>query len=886
VTAPGIPGVTALGDTLNQGLLAACERYGENWFLRQVRPDGSFEDIGRPLFLDMALRAAAWCQAHGLSPGDRAILCLENSPAWGAVYFGILLAGGVAVPIDAQSTPGDAAYYLETTRARLVFAAEASLFGGSDTVMATDIPAVLASDPLPKERMHPAAPGDLAVLIFTSGTTGMPKAVMLTHANLMANLEGIRRLELLLPEDNFLAVLPLHHAYPCMVNLLTPLFLGVRSTYIATLKPEAILGALKTAGVTILVLTPQYLGVFHRRIVKRFEDLPLGAGRLLLSLLRISAGWPADPLTSVRRAVLRGVGPRFRFFLTGGAKSDPALLAEMAALGLTVLEGYGLSETAPVVSINPPGSGKPGSVGHALPGVEMRIDGPDNEGYGEILVRGPNVMAGYFENPEASAKALQDGWFHTGDQGRLDAEGFLTVRGRERDIIVLPSGKKFPAEEVETHYRQAPSIGDIAVLPGPGGTLEAVITPNAEHFKTLDSPDIRHNIRWDLEFYSRDLPGYKRVRNFTILPGDLPKTRLGKLKRHLVEELLAEHRRKTQAAKSAAKQAGQRSAATAGGPDDAGQAGGADASAWPGLTPAGERVLAALREVSGEEAVTPSPHLELDLGLDSLKRVELLTVLEDATGQTLGEEDFFRLTTAGEVMALALAQAGNGEAAEGDAAFARGLLDPLPPELSGKIRLERDWTDSLVAGLLGGVVSGLARLLFRLEVRGRENIPPGGALLCPNHASYLDGFMLLAAVSRRERPRLFFLGLARFFEARLVAPLAVRLRLIPVDAGRLSEAMRLSAVVLGNGKLLCMFPEGGRTVTGELGEFRKGAAILARELQAPVVPVAIRGTFAAWPAGGKLRLRRVAVEFGKPLQTVRNIDEIREAVNNLLTHHT
>lgn len=872
--------MTTLWPTLGEGLLAACDAYGENWFLRQVQADGAFEEFSRTQILDMALRVASWCRVHGLSPGDRAIVCLENSPAWSAVYFGILLAGGVVVPIDVQSVPDDAAYYLEMTRAKLVFAAEASLFGAAGTVetlgatLASDIAAVLASDSLPREQAHSARSGDLAVLIFTSGTTGRPKAVMLTHANLMANLEGIRRLGLLLPHDNFLAILPLHHAYPCMVNLLVPLFLGVRSTYIATLKPEAILGALKTAGVTILVLTPQYIGVFYRRIVKRFEDLPLGAGRLLLSLLRTSIGWPVDPLAFVRRAVRRGVGPQFRFFLTGGAKSDPALLAEMAALGLIVLEGYGLSETAPVVSINPPGSGKPGSVGHALPGVEIRIAGPDDEGFGDILVRGLNVTPGYFENPEASAKALKGGWFHTGDQGRLDTDGFLTVRGRERDIIVLPNGKKFPAEEVETHYRQAPSIGDIAVLPGPDGTLEAVITPDAEHFKTLDSPDIRHNIRWDLEFYSRDLPGYKRIKHFTLLPGELPKTRLGKLKRHLVEELLAEYRRKAQAAKAVGP--GDPAQAAAGGDNSQ------DTALWPGLTPAGLHVLAAIRAMSGEAVVTPSAHLELDLGLDSLKRVELLTLLEDATGAAIGEEAFFRLATAGEVMALALAPARNGDATNGDTAAGRGLRDPLPPELLAKVRLELNRMDRLLAGVVGGVISMTARLGFRLEVRGVENIPQGAALLCPNHASYLDGFMVLAAVPGRHRSRLFFLGLARFFDSRLIAPLAARLRLIPVDAGRLSETMRLSALVLGNGKLLCIFPEGERAVSGELGEFRKGAAVLAQELQVPVVPVGITGTYAAWPAGGRLRLGRVVVEFGRPLQAVQDIEEVRQAVAELL----
>ena len=839
---PGVKGLASLSATLPQALYEAEKTWGQAWFIREVLESGGFRDISRREFLDLALRVGAWCLEQGLDPGDRAVLCLENSPAWGALYFGVLLAGGVVVPIDTASSKDDAAYYLERTSAKLIFASSATVFAENPpekAVLCTDWAAALAHAPLAPENIHQGRPQSLACLVFTSGTTGYPKAVMLSHANLLANVAEIDSLGLVRQSDNFLSVLPLHHSYPCMVNLIMPLVLGARVTYPASLKPEAILTALNKGQVSILVLTPQYAGLFYRRILKRFQDLPLGTGRALVRLLRTSLAWPVDPLAAVRRGIRRTISPRFRYFVTGGAKCEPQTITGMAELGLTLLEGYGLSEAAPVISINPPGAGRPGSVGPPLRGMEARIANPDDEGWGEIQVAGANVMSGYWRDEQATARALDNGWLRTGDQGRLDRDGYLYVRGRERDIIVLGSGKKFSAEEVEDHYRQAPSVADIAVLPGPGGGLEAVVVPDLAFMAATDSPDIKFNIRWDLDYLSQSLPPYKRIKGYTIITGELPKTRLGKLKRHEVEKLLEAH---GQAAETAS-------------PDQA----------WPALGGNGLKALRAIREVAGLSAVAPSAHLELDLGLDSLKRVELLALLEDHLRACLDEESFLRLNTAQDVVNLAersVTGPARIEAVEGQGDWKSLLEAPLDRRAEAKVRLLNGPGDRLATALLAWTVDLAARIFFRLETRGAGNIPEGRAIICPNHASYLDGFMILAALPPRRRLDMFFLGLARFFEAPVIRRLAVGLRLIPVSAGKLSENMRLSAHVLRHGKLLCLFPEGGRTLDGTLREFRKGAAILAREISVPVVPVAIKGTYEAWPAGGRPKLGRVSVTFG------------------------
>ncbi|MFZ5425987.1 MAG: AMP-binding protein [Thermodesulfobacteriota bacterium] len=841
--------------TLVEALETAVREFADGWFARSVREDGSFQDMDRRAFLVMALRVAAWCRDKGLPPGGRAVICLENSPAWGAVYFGVLLAGGVAVPVDAQSVPSDAAYYLQKSRASVVFTYRRDIFPAGlpeGCVLTVGTKEALSSAPLSLAEAHRPQPGNLAALIFTSGTTGRPKAVMLTHANLLANVKAVWGTGLLTRRDNFLAVLPLHHAYPCMVNLLVPLLTGARTTFVETLKPDAILSALKTAEVSILVLTPQYVGVFHRRILKKIEDMPIGLGRLAVRLLTVTAGRRPDRLAFLRRAIRRGIGPNFRYFLTGGARCEPEVIQGMAALGIPVIEGYGLSETAPVVSFNHPETGVPGSVGAPLEGVEARLDRPDQDGYGELLVRGPSVMPGYFEDPEATAKALGGGWLRTGDQARMDEAGRIFIRGRERDIIVLPSGKKFPAEEVETHYRQAPSVAEICVLQAPGGSLKAVVVPDMEFFRKTDSPDIRHNIRWDLEVLSRGLPPYKRVGNFTVVTAELPKTRLGKIKRHLVEKML-----------------------------ETGETGPDEPESWPELDESGRKAVEAVARASGVERFGPGAHLELDLGLDSLKRLELITLLEDALGRAVPEERFQRLATAREVADLAVELAGGAPTAEPGNGSGQGLLAELPENLAEKVRLEFGTFDKLATDALWGVIAGAARLGFGLEVRGGENIPDGPAIITPNHASFLDGFMVFAGVPRRHRMRLYFLGLARFFDSAMVKRLAARFRLISVDAGRISETMRLSARVLRSGGLLCVFPEGARTPTGELQKFRRGPVTLSKELGVPVVPVAITGTFEAWPVGGKLKRHKVTLTFGRPM-IPDSPEKMREAVEDLL----
>ncbi|MGC2433569.1 MAG: AMP-binding protein [Desulfobaccales bacterium] len=809
-----------------------------------------------------SLAVAGWLKARGVARGERVAILLENRPQWPLSYFGILLAGAVAVPLDPVSRWDHIGYTLEQTQARVIFTfpkvplSELQQLpflkwlvvvgeGGDSGAKLINFQEVLQS---PASEAGLPEPGlqDLASIIYTSGTTGMPKGVMLTHGNFAANCQGIAQLKAIREDDNLLSILPLHHAFPFTATLLAPLFARARITYLDTLKAEAIRKCIKEQRVTILVVTPQVLQHFYQGFRRQLEQIPWPVRPLLLGYLRVS--WrvfgylgvnPARPLLRKFRSAL---GEQFRFFVSGGAKLPESLGEDLARLGFEVLEGYGLTETSPVVTINPPEAPRLGSAGRHLVGVEIRIWHPDAQGVGEVLVRGDNVMAGYFQNEAATREALKDGWFHSGDLGYLDRDGYLYLKGRIKEILVLASGKKVSSEEVGQHYLQAPSIKEIFVTTDAGaGKLVALVAPDLDFFRKTGDVDIVDRVKWDLELLSQGLEPYKRVRDFVLVNEELPKTRLGKVKMQEAQRLYQERAGQTYSRKRPASE--------------------------EGLSPAGEMVLDVLIRQTGDPRISLDDHLELDLGLDSLGLVELLAALESRLNLKIRDEDFLGIFTVRELMGFIEEKnpEAAGEPREELAAWETILRTDPPPAVLRKLGLEGEWTARVATQGLASLLGPLFKLLFHLQVYGRERLEDRGCILCPNHASYLDGFILAYAVPGPLRPHLFSLGYAGYFDVPVIRNLLKLIRVIPVDSARhVVEAMQVSAHILRHGRILALFPEGFRTPSGELGRFKKGVAILARELEVPLLPVYIQGSHEAWPPGMALpRPRPIRVLFGR-----------------------
>jgi long-chain acyl-CoA synthetase len=841
----------------------------------QIQGEGGYRRLAFGEMVRQVRRLAGALIRAGLARGDRVALISENRPEWSVAYFGIVAAGGVAVPLDVQLGDAEVANVLRHAGCRMAIVsgkhAARPLAGGEgygtplrlvDLDAATaagetlSLPAILrdagAGEPV---RLPPVADEDLASILYTSGTTGVPKGVMLTHGNFSANVRSVQEFGLISAGDNLLGLLPLHHAFPFTVQLIV-LLSGAQITFPASLKGTDLVACMQETGVSVLVGVPQLFYMLRRGIVEQIERRSLPVRLLLRGLLRLSGALRLRGINVgalVFGAVHRRFGGRLRILCSGGARLDPAVGKDFLALGFGMTEGYGLTEAAPVVCFNPLGRMRPGSVGVPLPGVEVRILDPGPDGTGEILVRGGHVMRGYYHNPAATAEVLRDGWLHTGDLGRLGPDGYLTITGRAKEVIVLSSGKNVYPEEVEEQYLKSSFIKEVCLIPQTtdrGGAaaegLLALVLPDLDHFRAQGATNISETVRWDMENVGRDLAPYKRPTGLVIVKEGFPRTRLGKIQRYLVEQRYrAERARQADAAR----------------PAEA-----LDAALHEDEV--GRRVVAYLRQATKQAGIRLEDHLELDLGMDSLARVEMLTALEQALQADIPDEVAAECFTVRDVVerlrALRTDQASRAARARG-----RGwggiLAAPPSPEVRAVVETSGRIGSWALTAFSRMVCVAVFRTAYRLRVEGLEHVPLGGPfILIANHTSFFDAFLLAASLPHAVSQQVFYMGFEGFFRHPALAWYGRGVHVIPVDVDTyLVRALQASALILRSGKVLCVFPEGERSLDGRLRPFRKGVGILIRELKVPVLPAHVTGAFEAWPRGQRFpRVHPLRVRFG------------------------
>jgi long-chain acyl-CoA synthetase len=858
----------------------------------EVQHRDRLEQVSYARLREMAERTAAWLAMIGLDAGQRAAILADNDAAWCAAYLGILRRGAIAVPLDTNYKSSQVRTLLVDSGARVLFTtakhlttvlgarAEGAeltivLLHGSDPAAVSFEAMVGGNLPAPPVPPCSSRPSDPAVILYTSGTTSDPKGVVLTHANLLAERDGAFAVVRVDSGDAVLGVLPLFHALAQMANLLLPLSIGARVVFLETINTTELLRALKERGITVFACVPQFFYLIHQRVQGELDKrgaLARGLFRSLLTTNRVlrRVGWNAG--SWLFRRVHAVMGRRMRIMVTGGSKFDSAIGADLSAMGFNILQAYGLTETSGAATLMRPGDSHLEAVGHPLPGVEVRIGAPEagDEGAtdGEVLIRGPVVMQGYFNRADATAAALDaEGWLHTGDLGRLDPEGRLLITGRRKELIVLSSGKNIYPEEIEAVYRRSAFIREICVLglgrPGEPAAerLYAVVVPDEELLRERKIANVGDLLRFEIEGASVYLPHHKRVLGYEIWREPLPRTTTGKIRRFEIERRVRDR---------------EASATTPGGPPLSD-----DDRAWlerPELGP----ILAAIRKAARSGAtVVPEANLELDLGLDSMERVELLTSLEQRFGADIPEGEMQRLYTVRELAESVLAHS-TGDGGEESAAWG-ALLSPS--QIDSKALDASLRPHGLISIALFAAIKFL-RVVFRpgvrVEVSGLEQLPATGPLIIsPNHQSYLDPFVLLSALPLRIARQLFFVGATEYFESPLTRWLAQQVSLVPVDpdAG-LVPAMQAGAYGLGRGRILVLFPEGERSIDGSVKHFKKGAAILSRQLQVPIAPVAINGLFAIWPRNRPLAWRRllpgsgarVRLTFGTPIRPAAAVD--------------
>lgn len=814
--------------------------------------------------LSSAKSIASFLGSINIKQGDRVAIFSEGRPEWGITYLGISFVGATAVPIDIQLSPEEVKNLLRHSESKAIFVSEKGLkdfnppypplVKGGEGGLALEVINLDSQNFLEIARyphldsFHSPNPDDIASLIYTSGTTGIPKGVMLTHRNLLSNARSIIEAKIIDQDDCILSILPLHHSYPFMTNFLAPMLIGGKVVYLESLKGPDILKTMNEKGVTILIGVPQLFAMLRRGIMDKLSALPSFISKIFFFIMQLS--WPVREKTGINigkiffSSIHKKFGEKLRFFASGGAKLDPDVFKDLTNLGLTVVEGYGLTETSPVISFNPLKKTKIGSVGVPLPEIEVKIHNPDKDSAGEIIVRGPNVMKGYYKNPEETAKVLKDGWLYTGDLGYIDKEGYIHITGRAKEVIVLSSGKNIYPEEIENHYLQSPLIKEICIL-GIADELKAVIVPNTDYMKEQNIANFNEAVKWELNRLSLQLPTYKRIMGYEVFQSQLPRTTLGKLKRYAVKEILLAEPHKEEGTP----------------PEE---------DAFVLESPSGKKIIGQLYKLTDKRPIRLDHNLELDLGIDSLKRVELVVALGDAFSMELPDTFGTDIYMVRELITKIEAfQKGVGKGAA--TMVSKGWQEILKTEPSSRDLSSAGLHNGLLARLLIksglGLLKLLGKTLFRLEIKGVENIPKPPYIITPNHVSHLDGFVIAAGVPFELFMDLYFLGFEKYFTHWLTSPLSHILHVIPIDPDRyLKRAFQMSGYVIKKGKSICIFPEGGRAIDGNLQSFKKGVGILSRELNVPLVPTFIKGAYEALPRGTVLpRLEKISIAFGNPI---------------------
>jgi len=906
--------------------------------------------IARVQRLGEALRRA------GYRDGARIAVCMENRPAWPVGYLAVWYAGGVTVPLDpaldddvlarllahagavACVTSDELSSKLRAACAALDApplllsperrAGEAPTFVSWDGNPVDDQgarPEAAASDAGPEAAaipdLEPLASFDafvdqhgseardwrpavadedtLGSIMYTSGTTGDPKGVMIRQNAVLENLRaGVERINLT-ASDRILGVLPLFHVLPLVTNCLGPLYIGARVTFLYELTAEAIMAAFRRHRITVFVCVPAFFYRFHDRLTGAIAQAPPLRRRLAALLLGVSRwarrryGW------SLGRLLLRQAhapfGRHMRLFITGGAKMNAQVYDDFLDWGFQLAQGYGLTEATAIITASPLDDLRGDTVGKPIDGVALRIDQPNDEGIGEVWAAGPSLMTGYYRNHEATAEVLADGWLRTGDLGRILSDGHLQITGRAKDVIVLASGKNIYPDELEGYYGQGELVDEICVIgipdeAGRGERLHGIVVPDLQAARRRGYVNVREMIKWDLESMGAKLPGPQRLTSLEIRSEPLPRTPTRKIKRFVLMQERAERGAQVNADPES-------SADPEGSPGPEGsparQAAGYEAGALPEWS---AEVYEVIARYANAGSVEPAAHLDIDLGLESLDRIELLAELQRARGVVLGEETAGEVHTVAELIAaLAAAEPASdaagkrssggpgdevaepAEAAEDaqetegaqDASGAEGgwaaVLRETPEGIEGHLS-RRPLLESFMWVVLRAG-RGLWWLVAGFRAQGIENVPrQGPCIVCANHASYVDPVLLCMALPRHAMSRIFFVGYSEYFSGPIARLVGRSFRNIPIDPNRnLERAMQAAAEGLRRGMVLVIFPEGGRSLDGSVGEFRRGAVILSRRLRAPILPGGIWGAHRVWPRQGPKQRHPVAVGFGEVL---------------------
>jgi long-chain acyl-CoA synthetase len=799
----------------------------------------TFEDVR-----ELTVRVAGFLAEKGIKHGDRIILFSNNMPEWGMTYFGILKAGATAIPIDPASSIEEIVNFARAGEAAAILlspklAAEnpdlADKLAERDIdlrVWTFDEVFEMPSETEEAKRLAllptKITSNSVASLIFTSGTTGTPKAVMLSHknfTNMISMLSSVLDMDI---TDGVLSVLPMHHTFEFSAGFLTPFSNGTQITYLDELTAEELSRSIENGHVTGMVGVPALWEMLHRRIKTRLRERGDWVADLADNVIEFNA-WIRDNTPFNLGPIIffpihQGMGGKMRYLISGGSALSEKVQKDLHGLGFTVLEGYGLTESSPVLTVSRPGNKLlKGSVGKPLPGIEVKIDNSDESGVGEVLARGQNIMLGYYNNEEATEAVLQDRWLKTGDLGRIDEDGNLYIVGRSKDVIIDSNGKNIYPDEIEDLYSKSGFIKEMSIVGLPdedgGEKISALVVPDYEHDIALARAEVNKKVEEHFREVSASLPFFKRIKVLHVTPFELPRTATRKVKRPEVVEMLQgmEERAKT------------KTKATV-------ESKGDDNALWI------RKIVASVSNRPLSDVVVEDKLA--DLGFDSLMFVELQAAVEDAGGRVLSPDSLNEVQTVRELLTTVQRVDKSKKLAD----------EP-------KVEEKKDDEDIVIPSIvrrLGNAIVDLAQdTLYEgvldTTIDGESNVPQHvNFIVAPNHTSHIDTGLVKKALGKDVAEQTVAVAAADYwFDTKYKrAYMNNFTTLVPIErTGSLRQSLRHVTRILNEGYNALIFPEGGRQESGQIAEFKPIIGYLALNQKIGILPIYIWGTYEAFPKG-------------------------------------
>jgi len=842
----------------------------------RIERDGKREQYTFADAQELATRAAGFFAASGIKPQSRVILFAHNMPEWSLTYFGILKAGATAIPIDPASSVDEIINFARTGEASAIVLSQ-KLFGDNPdlavklkennldvSIFTFDDVFELTDEQTERERQtllpEKILSNSVTSLIFTSGTTGTPKAVMLSHknfTNMVSMLSSVLEMDI---TDGTLSVLPLHHTFEFSAGFLTPFSNGTPITYLEELSGEELSRAIQNGHITGMVGVPALWEMLHRRIKSRLRERGDWFADLADNIIDFNA-WLRDKTPFNFGPIIffpihSGLGGKMRYLISGGSALSEKVQKDLHGLGFTVLEGYGLTESAPVLTVTRPQNKLiRGSVGKPLPGVEVKIENPDSSGVGEVFARGQNVMLGYFNNEEATNEAMQDRWLKTGDLGKLDKEGNLYIVGRSKDVIIDSNGKNIYPDEIEDLYGKLPFVKELSVVGLPdqdgGEKISALVVPDYEHDIALPRTETNKRIETHFREVSAALPFFKRVKVVHFTPFELPRTATRKVKRPeivaMLQDLENKSRKKSQVSTNQK---------------------GDDNAIW-------------IRKIAANVTNRSLSDVQLetklaDLGFDSLMFVELQAAVEDAGGKILSPDTLNEVQSVRELL-TAVQRVDK----------SKKIVDEPKTEERKKDEL---FIPSIVRRVGNQVVSLAQNTLYtgilKTNIEGGQNVPPHtNFIVAANHASHLDMGLVKYALGEDVSEKTVAVAAADYwFDTKYKrAYMNNFTTLIPIErTGSLRQSLRHVTQILNEGYNTLIFPEGGRSTTGEIAEFKPIIGYLALNNKTGILPVYIWGTYEAFPKGATIpKPSSIGASIGAKVGHYLEYDELAKMVEGV-----